>query len=139
MFIKRIFLKADLGVIWDLPAFGRHLVEMLADVPVPAPVQLRLVLDQAQPEVIRSVTKFKDFKLYRKFETNIPRNETAWPRSQILHACFCERFMYIFPRLVRLFCCITFADRSREYKNSSQKQKCRNWERRCTVSFMREY
>jgi hypothetical protein len=63
MFIKRIFLKADLGVIWDLPEFGRHLVEILADVPVPAPVQLSLVLDQAQPKVIRSETKFKDFKL----------------------------------------------------------------------------
>jgi hypothetical protein len=63
MFIKSIFLTADLGVIWDLPEFGRHLVEILADVPVPAPVQLRLVLDQAQPKVVRSVTKFKDFKL----------------------------------------------------------------------------
>jgi hypothetical protein len=63
MFIKGIFLKADLGVIWNLPEFGRHLVEILADVPVPASVQLRLVLDQAQPEVIRSETKFKDFKL----------------------------------------------------------------------------
>jgi hypothetical protein len=57
MFINRIFLKADLGVIWDLPEFGRHLVEILADVPVPAPVQLRLVLDQAQPKIIRSETK----------------------------------------------------------------------------------
>ncbi len=60
---KSILLKADLGVIWDLPELGRHLVEILADVPVPAPVQLRLVLDQAQPKVIRSETKFKDFKL----------------------------------------------------------------------------
>jgi hypothetical protein len=57
MFIKRILLKADLGVIWNLPEFGRHLVEVLADVPVPAPVQLRLVLDQAQPKVVRSETK----------------------------------------------------------------------------------
>jgi hypothetical protein len=63
MFIKRFFFKSDLCVIWDLPEFGRHLVEILADVPVPAPVQLRLVLDQAQPEVIRSETKFKGFKL----------------------------------------------------------------------------
>ncbi len=68
MFIKRIFLKADLGVIWDLPEFGRHLVEILADVSVPAPVQLRLVLDQAQPKVIRSETKFKDFKLNLRLE-----------------------------------------------------------------------
>jgi hypothetical protein len=65
MFIKSIF-QADLGVIWDLPEFGRHLVKILADVPVPAPVQLRLVLDQAQPKVIRSETKVKDFKLNLK-------------------------------------------------------------------------
>ncbi len=32
--------------------------------------------------------------LYRKFETNIPRNETARPRSQFLHSCICERFIY---------------------------------------------
>ncbi len=31
--------------------------------------------------------------VYRKFETNIPRNETAWPQSQFLHLCFCERFI----------------------------------------------
>jgi hypothetical protein len=65
---KRIILKADLGVIWNLPEFGSHLVEILADVPVPAPVQLRLVLDQAQPEVVRSETKFKDFKLNLRLE-----------------------------------------------------------------------
>jgi hypothetical protein len=33
-------------------------------------------------------------KLYRKFETNIPINETARPRSQFLHSCFGERFIY---------------------------------------------
>jgi hypothetical protein len=32
--------------------------------------------------------------LYRKFETDIPRNETARPRSQFLHSCICERFTY---------------------------------------------
>jgi hypothetical protein len=32
--------------------------------------------------------------LYRKFETNIPRNETARPRSQFLHSCICARFIY---------------------------------------------
>jgi len=31
--------------------------------------------------------------LYRKFKTNIPRNETAWPRSQFLYSCICERFV----------------------------------------------
>jgi len=32
--------------------------------------------------------------LFRKFETYIPRNETARPRSQFLYSCFCERFIY---------------------------------------------
>ncbi len=32
--------------------------------------------------------------VYRKFETNIPRNETARPQAQFLHECFCERFIY---------------------------------------------
>jgi hypothetical protein len=36
--------------------------------------------------------------LYRKFDTNIPRNETARPRSQFLHSCICERFIYFHDR-----------------------------------------
>ena len=35
-----------------------------------------------------------DYALYRKFETNIPRNETARPRSQFLHSYICEQFIY---------------------------------------------
>ncbi len=31
---------------------------------------------------------------YRKFETNIARNETARPQFQFLHSCFSERFKY---------------------------------------------
>ncbi len=32
--------------------------------------------------------------LHRKCETNIPRNETARPRSKFLHSCICERNIY---------------------------------------------
>jgi hypothetical protein len=34
--------------------------------------------------------------LYQRFETNIPRNETARPRSQFPHSCtsICDRFIY---------------------------------------------
>jgi hypothetical protein len=32
--------------------------------------------------------------LHRKFETKIPRNETARPRSQVLNSCICERIIY---------------------------------------------
>ncbi len=32
--------------------------------------------------------------LYRKYETNIPRNKTARPRSKFLHSCICERNIY---------------------------------------------
>jgi hypothetical protein len=31
--------------------------------------------------------------LYRKFETDIHRNETARPRFLFLHSCICERFI----------------------------------------------
>ncbi len=41
--------------------------------------------------------------LYQKFETNIPRNETAQARSEFPHSCICERFIFIFPRSVHLF------------------------------------
>ncbi len=36
-------------------------------------------------------------------ETNIPRNKTARPRSQSLHSCICERFVYI-PMICPLIC-----------------------------------
>ncbi len=42
--------------------------------------------------------------LYRKCETNIPGNEIARPRSQILHSRFCERFIYSHDRSA-IFCC----------------------------------
>ncbi len=35
------------------------------------------------------------FELHQKFEKYIPRNETARPRSQFLHACTWERYTYI--------------------------------------------
>jgi hypothetical protein len=35
-----------------------------------------------------------EITLYRKFETNVPINETARPRSQFPHSCICERFIY---------------------------------------------
>jgi hypothetical protein len=37
-----------------------------------------------------------DFRnaLYQKFETNIPRNETARPHAQFLHSCIYEQFTY---------------------------------------------
>jgi hypothetical protein len=36
--------------------------------------------------------------LYQRFETNIPRNETARPRSQFPHSFICKRFIYSHPR-----------------------------------------
>jgi hypothetical protein len=35
---------------------------------------------------------------YQKFETNIPRHETARPRSQFPHSCNYERFIYFHDR-----------------------------------------
>ncbi len=32
----------------------------------------------------------------RKFESIVPRNETAPPHSKFLHSCICERFMYMY-------------------------------------------
>jgi hypothetical protein len=57
--------------------------------------------------------------LYRKFETSIPRNEKGtalFPISTFIHL----PAFYIFQRSVCLFCNIAFAERSREYINSSQ-------------------
>jgi hypothetical protein len=37
---------------------------------------------------------YTEKKLYRKCKTYIPRDETARPRSQFSHSCFCKRFIY---------------------------------------------
>jgi hypothetical protein len=41
-----------------------------------------------RPKIVLSPT------LYRTSDLCIPRNETAQPRSQFLHSCSCERFIY---------------------------------------------
>jgi hypothetical protein len=66
--------------------------------------------------------------LHRNVETCIPRNETGWPRSQlILHSYLCERFIYSRDRTA---CCrIAFADRSWQCIKHSQIHECRNCER----------
>jgi hypothetical protein len=72
--------------------------------------------------------------LYRKFETNIPGNETA---ITFLHPCICERFTGIFPRLVLK------RNTAKQveyvvgiYKSLTVLHECRNWERGRAVSFM---
>ncbi len=64
-------------------------------------------------------TEFKS-TLCRKFETYIPRNETARLRSQFLHSCICERFIYSQDQ--------SSADRSWEYINRAQIHECGNRE-----------
>jgi hypothetical protein len=64
-----------------------------------------------------------------KFETNIPRNETARHHSNT-HTCICERFIYSQDQSSY------FAAFSWDYINRSQIRECRNWERGREVSFL---
>ncbi len=75
--------------------------------------------------------------VYRISETNIPRNETAWPQSQFLHSCFCEWF--ICPTIVCLFCCrkICRPILGIYCINRSQIHECGNWDWGRAVSFLR--
>ncbi len=45
-------------------------------------------------------------------------------------------YIHMFPRSVRLFCSIAFADWSWQYINFSQIHECRSWERGRAVSFL---
>ncbi len=56
-------------------------------------------------------------------------------RSQFLHSCICEEFIYSHD-CSTFFCCIAFADRSWEHMNRSKIHECRNWERGHVVSFL---
>ncbi len=53
-----------------------------------------------------------------------------------IHVHICERFIYIFPGSVCLFCCSQNADRSRVYIYRSQIHECRDWEQGHAVSFL---
>ncbi len=48
--------------------------------------------------------------MYRKSNLCFPRNETEWPRSQFLHSCICERFIYSQDRSAYIFGCSKIAD-----------------------------
>jgi hypothetical protein len=61
--------------------------------------------------------------LYQKFETNIPRNETARLRSRFVNSFICKLLVH-------------FHDRWWVYINRSQIHECGNWERGRTVSFL---
>jgi hypothetical protein len=73
--------------------------------------------------------------LHRKFETNIPRNETARSRSQFLHSCICERFIYyhIGPPIMLYCVCGTIMG---IHINHSQIHEFRNWKHGSEVSFL---
>ncbi len=75
------------------------------------------------------------YTLHQKFDTSIPRNETARHRSQFVHSCICERFIY-FHNQSAFFSCIAFTDRSWEYINCKQIHECRNWEWGRAISFL---
>ncbi len=65
--------------------------------------------------------------LYRKFEINFSRNETARPRSQFLHSSICEQFVHSHDRST-YFAAAKWEDRW-EYINRG------NWERGRAVLF----
>ncbi len=74
--------------------------------------------------------------VYRKFETSIPRNETARPQSQFIHSWFCERFIYSNTR-IRLS--ILLQENMWEYINRSKIHECRNLDWGRSVSFLGEH
>ncbi len=57
--------------------------------------QMALLLS-CRPETVRAwqIALCTANTLCRKFETNIPRNKTACPRSKFLHSCIFERFIF---------------------------------------------
>jgi hypothetical protein len=65
--------------------------------------------------------------LYRKSNLYIPKKGIARPKSQFLHSCVCERFIYSQDRSTYL-AAEKSADRSWKYINLSEIYECKNWE-----------
>ncbi len=51
-------------------------------------------IEAESPASLLTLLYYTAKTLYRKFETNVPRNEIARSRSKFLHSCFDERFIY---------------------------------------------
>ncbi len=66
-------------------------------------------------------------RLYRKFETNVPRKGIARPQSQFPHSCVCERFIYSHNRPA-YSAARKYLDRYWKYINRSQTHECGNWD-----------
>jgi hypothetical protein len=82
-------------------------------------VQLaHLNLLSCKPETVRAwqIALCTANTLFRTLETNIPRNETARPRSQFLHLCISERFIYYQVRS-DYFAAARWSDRGNKYIN----------------------
>ncbi len=79
--------------------------------------------------------KYSAKTVYRKFETYIPRNESAPPQSQFIHSCVCERFIYSHDRSAHS-AAGKYVGRSWEYINHSQIHECGNWDWGCAVSYL---
>ncbi len=74
--------------------------------------------------------------LYWKFEINIPRNESARPRSLPISTFMYLWAFYRLPRKVRKCNTARQAERTWEYINRSQIHECRYWQRGRAVSFL---
>ncbi len=76
--------------------------------------------------------------LHRKLETNtvFPEMKLLRPRSQFLHPCICEWFIYTHDRSAYMPAA-KFEDQSWEYINRSQKHECGNWKRGRADSYLR--
>jgi hypothetical protein len=73
--------------------------------------------------------------LHRKFEANIPRNETAWHCSQFLYSCAMSDWYIPTIGLPILLYCLRGLIVG-IYKLLTYKHECRNWDRGRAVSFL---
>ena len=62
----------------------------------------------------------------KKSDLCTPRKETAWPQSQFLHSCVCERLLYSHDRSAYSGAG-KYVNRSWEYIDRSQARECGNW------------
>ncbi len=117
----------------------------LCNFTIPGPVKYKLILYQSTKPLISSrilpilhhwskdILQQGKFLYanhiggYQKSEICIPRNET---RSQFLHSCVCERFIYSKDLSAYLA-----ADRSWEYISRSQLYEWGNWRQDITILF----
>ncbi len=116
--VWQLTCKISIAMVGDMPVIRAHF--LLSYCTVGTTGEMTSVWDRGK----------KYATMYQNSDLCSPRNESAWPSSQFLHSCICERLIYSTPGSV---CLLSSIKKGRPilgilYINLLQIHECGNWD-----------